>query len=95
MLAKPAARKMSKMKWGVTKVVAIPTRQPQFADAFLKDTGLRAVTCLDNDGLKKIFPFDSTPYGVILENGRQKAGIARFDDSEPAKSLRKFEMIVE
>ena len=90
-----AARKMSKLKWGLTKVVAIPTRQKQFAGAFLKDTGLKAVTCLEHEALKQIFTFGDTPYGVILENGRQKAGIARFDDNEPAESLRKFEMIVE
>ncbi len=90
-----AARKMSKLKWGVTKIVAIPTRQKQFAGAFLKDTGLQAVTCLDHEPLKNIFSFESTPYGVALENGRQKGAVSRFDDGEPAESLRKLEMIVE
>jgi uncharacterized membrane protein YphA (DoxX/SURF4 family) len=90
-----AARKMSKMKWGGTKVVAIPTRQKQFAAAFLKDTGLQAVTTMDHESLKKIFPFDSTPYGVALENGRQKAAVTRFDDSEPGETLRKLEMTYE
>lgn len=90
-----AARKMSKMKWGVTKIVAIPTRQKQFAGAFLKDTGLQAVTCLDHEALKKIFPFESTPYGVALENGRQKGSVSRFDDAEPAETLRKLELIQE
>ena len=30
------------------------------------------------------------PYGVVLENGRMKAGLARFDESEPEASLRKL-----
>ena len=90
-----AARKMSKMKWGMTRVVAIPTRQKQFAAAFLRDTGLKGVSCLDHEPLKKLFPHDSTPFGVILENGRQKGAVTRFDDAEPAETLHKFDMIVE
>jgi uncharacterized membrane protein YphA (DoxX/SURF4 family) len=90
-----AARKMSKMKWGGTKVVALPTRQKQFAGAFLNDTGLRAVTCLEHEPLKQLFPFDSTPYGVILENGRQTGAISRFDDAEPGESLRKAGLVLE
>jgi len=90
-----AARRMSKMKWGTTRVVAIPTRQKQFAGAFLKDTGLQAVTCLDHESLKKLFPFDTTPYGVVIENGRQKGVVSRFDDPEPAETLRKLDLISE
>lgn len=88
-----AAKKMGKLNWGVNKVVAIPTRQKQFAGAFLTDNGLKAVTALDDQPLRELFPFTDTPYGVVLENGRQKGVISRFDDPEPEQSLRKFGLI--
>lgn len=90
-----AAKAMSKYNWGATRVVAIPTRQKQFAQAFLKDTGLKAVTTLEHEELKKLFPFDTTPYGVVLENGRQKGVVSRFDPPEPAETLKKMELISE
>ncbi len=83
-----AARRMAKLNWKSTKVVALPTRVPQFADAFLHDTGLRAVTSLDAQTLRQTFKFVDPPFGAALTNGRQKAAIANFDDSEPAKTLR-------
>jgi uncharacterized membrane protein YphA (DoxX/SURF4 family) len=85
-----AARKMSKMNWGTTRVVAIPTRQQQFAADFLRDTKLKAVTSLELAKLKQTFPFTDTPYGVALENGRQKGVVTRYDDSEPGDSLKKL-----
>ena len=88
-----AAKKMSKMTWGSTRVVAIPTRQQQFAADFLRDTKLNAVASLDFEKLKQIFPFKDTPYGVVLENGRQKGVISRYDDPEPGESLKKFGLI--
>ena len=42
-----AARKIAKLKWTDTKVVAIPTDTPQFAASFLHDTGLKAGTSND------------------------------------------------
>ena len=88
-----AAKKMSKMNWGSSRVVAIPTRQQRFADAFLRDTGLKGVSSLDLEKLKAVFPFKDTPYGVVLENGRQKGVIARFDDAEPGETLKKLGMV--
>ena len=88
-----AAKKMSKMNWGSTRVVAIPTRQQQFATDFLRDTKLKAVTSLDSEKLRQNFTFKDTPYGVVLENGRQKGVIARYDDPEPGESLKKFGLI--
>ena len=85
-----AARRMAKLSWKDTKVVALPTRVPQFAAAFLHDTGLQAVTSLDVQTLRQTFKFVDPPYGVALKNGRQKAAIANFDDSEPAKTLREI-----
>jgi uncharacterized membrane protein YphA (DoxX/SURF4 family) len=85
-----AAKRMSKLNWKNTKVVAIPTHDPQFAAAFLHDTGLTAVTSLETDRLRAIFKFVDPPYGVALQNGRQKAAIASWEDAEPAATLRKL-----
>lgn len=83
-----AARRMAKYNWKDTKVIAIPTRMPQFAAAFLHDTGLKAGTSLDVQLLRQTFKFVDPPYGSALHNGRQKATVANFDESEPAKTLR-------
>ncbi len=89
-----AARKMSKYNWKDTKVVAIPTQDPQFAAAFLRDTGLRAGTSNDLQLLRSIFKFQDPPYGVALVRGRQKVAITAFEDStEPAAALRKIGFI--
>src|SRR6185369_15650407 len=70
-----AAKIMSKHNWKDTKVIAIPTRVPQFAAEFLKSTKLQAGTSNDLELLKKTFSFGDPPYGVALENGRQKAAL--------------------
>jgi uncharacterized membrane protein YphA (DoxX/SURF4 family) len=85
-----AARRMAKLNWKDTKVLALPTRVPQFAAAFLHDTGLQAVTSLEVQTLRQTFKFVDPPYGVALKNGHQKAAIANFDESEPAKTLREI-----
>ena len=83
-----AARRMSKLQWGSTQVVSIPTRMPQFANDFLKSTKLRAGTSNDVKALRETFKFIDPPYGVALDNGRQKAAVTNFEESEPAKTLR-------
>ena len=89
-----AAKKMSKMDWGETKVLAIPTATPQWAAAFLKDTGLKAGTSLELQKLKQAFPFrQDPPYGVAIENGRQIGEVARYDEGEPEARLRSLRMI--
>lgn len=85
-----AARHMAKLNWGDTTVIAIPTRQPQFAAAFLRDTGLKALTSLDAAMLKKTFPFGDPPYGVALERGREKGVVSHYDPPEPQPSLKKL-----
>ncbi len=85
-----AAKRMSKLNWKDTKVVAIPTQDAKFAAAFLHDTGLTAVTSLDIDLLRSTFKFVDPPYGVALQRGRQKAAIASWEDSEPAATLRRI-----
>ena len=88
-----AARMMSKYDWKDTRVVAIPTRMPQFAGPFLSDTGLKAGTSLEAQKLKSIFPFGDPPYGVALENGHEKSPVSRFEGAEPADTLRKLGFI--
>ena len=88
-----AARRMAKLTWGGTVVVATPTRVQQFAAAFLHDTGLSAVTTLDVKPLREVFKFVDPPYGVALDNGRQVAFVAKFEEEEPAKTLRAIHFV--
>jgi uncharacterized membrane protein YphA (DoxX/SURF4 family) len=84
-----AAQQMAKLKFGETQVLALPTEVPQFAGGFLKDTGFRAKVTAAEEAkrLKSIFPFGDPPYVVLLENGRQKAGINKVDDAMPSAQL--------
>jgi uncharacterized membrane protein YphA (DoxX/SURF4 family) len=87
-----AARRMSKLNWKDTQVVAIPIQDPQFAASFLHDTALRAGTSNDVDLLRSTFKFVDAPYGVALDRGHQKATVAAaaFEENEPAATLRKL-----
>ncbi|HEX4593782.1 MAG TPA: DoxX family protein [Bryobacteraceae bacterium] len=85
-----AARKMSKLNWKDTKVIGIPTQDPQFAASFLKDTGLRAGTSNDLQPLRSIFKFQDAPYGVALVRGHQKVAITAYEGDEPDAALRKI-----
>ncbi len=85
-----AARRMAKLNWKSTKVIAIPTHDNQFAAAFLHDTGLKAGTSFDLKLLRSTFQFVDPPYGVALERGHQKAVVAAFEDAEPAATLRRI-----
>jgi uncharacterized membrane protein YphA (DoxX/SURF4 family) len=85
-----AARRMSKMNWGATKVIAVPVQNPQFAAQFLQDTGLRALVSTDVAALRKIFPFTSAPAGVALVNGREKAALTQFDENQPGADLKRL-----
>jgi uncharacterized membrane protein YphA (DoxX/SURF4 family) len=89
-----AARHMSKYTWkpDVT-VIGIPTQQPQWAESFLTDTGFKAKTSLDLQLLKKTFPFGDPPYGVMLENGRERGPVPHYDEPEPKDTLKKLGLI--
>jgi uncharacterized membrane protein YphA (DoxX/SURF4 family) len=88
-----AARRMAKLNWKDTKVIAIPTHDPQFAASFLHDTGLKAGTSLEIQLLRSKFQFVDPPYGVALQRGRQKAAVTSFEDSEPAATLHRIGFI--
>jgi uncharacterized membrane protein YphA (DoxX/SURF4 family) len=88
-----AAKFMSKLNWGATRVVAIPTVNPQWAGSFLHDTGFKkADTSLELDKLKHAFPFVDPPYGVALVDGRVKEtfGQAQFNAPLPEPDLKKL-----
>jgi uncharacterized membrane protein YphA (DoxX/SURF4 family) len=86
-----AARKMAKLNWKDSKIVAIPIDTPQWAASFLHDTGLKAGTSNDLALLSKTFKFSTAPYGVALVRGHQKAtvDVGLFEkDGEPSATLR-------
>jgi len=89
-----AARGMAKLHWkSDVTLIGIPTVMPRFAAAFIHDTGMNMLTSLDVEPLKAVFPFGDPPYGVALENGREKGPVSHFDDAEPADTLRKLGLI--
>jgi uncharacterized membrane protein YphA (DoxX/SURF4 family) len=85
-----AARQMAHWNWGDTKVIGVPTAQPQFAAEFMTSTGLKAPITNDLAQLKAVFPFVSGPFAVALENGRERAALTRFDDQEPLGKLKEL-----
>ena len=88
-----AAKRMSKLNWGDTRIVAVPINVPQFAQGFLDDTHLKAVISTDLPQLKKIFPYVSAPAGVALVNGHEKMALTQFDEPEPVPALKKLGFI--
>ncbi len=87
-----ASKFMSKLNWGDTRIVAVPTVNPQWAQSFLHDTGLKAETSLETDKLRKAFAFIDPPFGVALEDGHVKEtfGQAQFYPPLPQPDLRKL-----
>lgn len=90
-----AAKAMAQFRWGATKVVAIPVEMPQFSGQFLEQTGLRAVVSSDFNKLKTIFGYTAYPFGVAVENGREKAPVMQFEKAEPAATLKRLGFIDE
>ncbi len=85
-----AAKKMSTLDFGSTRVVSVPTQSPHWAASFLNDTHFKSGVSNDLEPLKKVFPFRDPPYGVVIENGRQKGVVSRFEDDEPTATLKKL-----
>ncbi len=82
-----AAQAMSKLDFKGTEKIAVPTEVKQFAKQFLTDTKFEAKVTNDTDKLKKVFPFGDPPFLVLIENGRQKAAINKFDEPEFTQRL--------
>jgi uncharacterized membrane protein YphA (DoxX/SURF4 family) len=88
-----ASQKMSTLKWGQTRVVGVPISHPQYGPVFLADTGMKMALTTDHEALKRVFPYTSVPSAVALENGRQKASLVRWENDEPATTLKRLGMI--
>jgi uncharacterized membrane protein YphA (DoxX/SURF4 family) len=85
-----AAKRMSQFAWGDTRIVAIPVEMPQYAAQFVRETGLKAVVSTDFQKLAPIFSYTAYPFGVALENGREKAPLTKFEGDEPAATLKQL-----
>ena len=85
-----AAKRMSQLNWGDTAVVAIPVEQPQYGPGFLQETGLHAVVSNEFARLAPIFSYTSYPFGVALENGREKTPLTKFEGDEPTATLKRL-----
>jgi uncharacterized membrane protein YphA (DoxX/SURF4 family) len=87
-----AARFMSKMDWGNTRIVGIPTHDPQFAPDFLQDTHFKAATSVETAKLRKAFSFVDPPFGVALVDGELKETFAQsqFNEPLPEPDLKKL-----
>ncbi len=91
-----AAKFMSKLNWTDTRVVAIPTINPQWAKSFLDDTKFtQAKTSTETVKLKRAFPFLDPPYGVALEDGQVKQTFpqAQFNAPLPAPDLKRLGLV--
>jgi uncharacterized membrane protein YphA (DoxX/SURF4 family) len=85
-----AAKRMARLDWRDATVIAVPIEQPQFAGQFLDETGLRAVVSTDFRKLRQAVGYTSYPYGVAVEDGRQKARLTGFDAPEPEAALKRL-----
>ncbi len=90
-----AAKFMSNFAWSETRVVSIPTVNPQWAPDFLHDTKLKAQTSLDAKKLRAAFPFVDPPYGVALVDGQVKGLYpqTQFNAPLPKADLQKLNFI--
>jgi uncharacterized membrane protein YphA (DoxX/SURF4 family) len=83
------ARQLASMQWKNVRVVAAPTVNPQWATAFLRDTGLRAGVTFDVARLRTAFQFGDPPYGAAIENGRVVATFTFAGGEDVAGMLKK------
>jgi hypothetical protein len=89
-----AAKRMAKLEWRDTKVVAVPVEFAQFASQFLQEAALPAAVTSDFEKLKTAFGYTIYPFGVAVENGRAKASLTKFEDGEPAATLRQLGLVL-
>ena len=87
-----AAKTMGTYKWkSDVQVVGVPTRVPQWAEAFMKDNNFKGVTTLDLAKLKSVFTFGDPPFGVALEGGRELGPVSHYEEGdEPRTTLKKL-----
>ncbi len=85
-----AGQRLAALDWGDTRLVTVPTQNPQFGDWFMGKAGLtgKGIISRDLDLLKRTFPFDTPPAGVALENGYEKSMLLQFEGKEPESTLK-------
>jgi uncharacterized membrane protein YphA (DoxX/SURF4 family) len=84
------AKHMAQLQWRDTTLIAVPTDLPEFAPQFLNEAGLRGVVSPDFANLRKPFGYTAYPYGVAVQDGRQKASIPSFENGEPDATLKRL-----
>lgn len=72
------------------KFVGVPTRVPEGAPAYMKDSALNRPISPDAAKLREVFKFDYPPFLVLLDRGRQTAGItiSEFDEVNPEHHVK-------
>jgi len=87
-----AGKKLAALDWTGTRFIGIPTDSPESADRFMATSGLaqKGLVSTDLAALKKLFPFDTPPAAVALQDGYEKATLLQFEDQEPDATLRKL-----
>src|SRR5882724_2444233 len=83
-----AAQKLSRLHWGTTRIVGVPSTHPEYARQFMIDTGLNKPISTDHEKLKQTFPYPAVPAAIALENGAQKAALVKFEGEEPETTLK-------
>ena len=84
---------MAKMTWKRVRLVAVPTTQQQWGEAFVRETKFPAGLSKDDKALRAVFSFTDPPYGVALEGGRQLQAFTYMDEKEAESGLRKLGFI--
>jgi uncharacterized membrane protein YphA (DoxX/SURF4 family) len=80
-----SAKMMAQWKWGSTRVLAVPTINPEWGQFLLNDSGFPAQLATDPEDLKAlraVFEFANPPYGVALKRGRARI-VVRYADFVP------------
>lgn len=84
------ARQLASFSWKDVQIIAAPTVNPQWAAAFLHDTGLRAGVTLEAGKLRQTFQFGDPPYGVALDGGRVAYSFTFAEGEDVAGALRRL-----
>lgn len=87
-----AARFLGTLHWQDTKIIGIPTNDPQFAKDFMDDSRFHVDTSLESAKLRKTFTFVDPPFGVALKDGEVKETFtpAQFNEPSPKSDLEKL-----
>ncbi len=70
-----SAKMMATWNWGSTRVIAVPTINPDWGQYLLDDSGFKAELAKDPEdvkALRSVFEFANPPYGVALKRGRAR-----------------------